>query len=315
MYENISQVRDLYLEQKTITEICSLTNIHHSTVRKYLKKLNIYDPMRDKRSKNQILIEQTKELYLSGTPVMKIAEKLGTCHDTTIRWLKDLKIYNPNQYVFAEYTNLDFFKVIDVEEKAYWLGFIYADGCIQNGNKLDINLKSSDKNHLQKLSNIFNSSLYFYSRTLSTGAIVSFVRLIIRSEEMYYYLTKCGIEERKTYSNNSTVLKCVSDDLIHHFVRGYFDGDGSVSYQNCDKRKCRVNILGTYDFIPQVQQIMENNIPKLSKISIVLNGDIVCSLNYGKQDNFKEIYKWLYNGATVWLERKRDKFEEILKEL
>lgn len=129
MYENALQVRDLYLERKTVTEICNLTKLHQSTVRKYLKKFNIYDSKRDKSS-DQDLIKYATDLYSNNEQISSICKKVNRCDVVVRGWLKDSKIYNPRQYNFAEYTNLDFFHEIDTEEKVYWLGFIYADGYV-----------------------------------------------------------------------------------------------------------------------------------------------------------------------------------------
>src|SRR5690606_24292057 len=52
----------------------------------------------------------------------------------------------------------DFFKNIDTEEKAYWLGFLYADGYITQNNQLRINLSIEDENHLLKFYNSINSN-------------------------------------------------------------------------------------------------------------------------------------------------------------
>ena len=310
MYDNVLQVRDLYLEQKTITEICNLTNICSPTIRKYLKKLNIYDPKRDKRQSDISLIDYVKSLYLEGKEVDEISVLVDRGEATIRRWLnkEHVLVHRRNGRI-----NLDFFHEINTEEKAYWLGFIYADGCIFSNEtgvrRFSICLSVRDREHLQKLGNIFNQQIEQFP---GSSHLVS---LVIGGPNIYNDLSDHGIEECKTNSNKTTVLEYVSCGLINHFIRGYFDGDGSVSHLKNDKRRCTFNLVGSHNFIPKVQEIMENNIPGLSEILITEVNNVVCSLYYRKHDNFKEIYKWLYKDATVWLERKREKFEEILIEL
>ena len=51
------------------------------------------------------------------------------------------------------------FDVIDTEEKAYWLGFLYADGNVSNTkNEVGITLQSSDIKHLYKFKTFLKSS-------------------------------------------------------------------------------------------------------------------------------------------------------------
>ena len=258
-------------------------------------------------------LECVKQLYNKGKNADEIGELVGRSGWTIRKWLNEANVFVSRR---TNIKNVNFFQDINTEEKAYWLGFIYADGCILKGKILDIGLSKKDSEHLQKLSDIFDVALYFYSPISSqTGKTYESVRLVIRSKKVYNDLVDHGIEERKTYSKTTQILTYISTDLLHHFIRGYFDGDGYVGYQDNNKKHCKFNLLGTHDFMSKVQKIMENNISNLSKIAIVENSDILCSLNYGKHNNFKQIYKWLYIDAVVWLERKRNKFEEILVEL
>nr|DAG90196.1 MAG TPA: endonuclease [Crassvirales sp.] len=53
--------------------------------------------------------------------------------------------------------NRDFFSVIDTEEKAYWLGFLYADGFISaSGNTVGLSISLKDIDHLKKYNNALN---------------------------------------------------------------------------------------------------------------------------------------------------------------
>lgn len=66
---------------------------------------------------------------------------------------KGIEITNNNRYK-SKKVDQNFFEVIDTEEKAYWLGFIYADGCVSktsNQDKFEIKLKRTDLDHIEKL--------------------------------------------------------------------------------------------------------------------------------------------------------------------
>jgi intein/homing endonuclease len=207
----------------------------------------------------------------------------------------------------TNYTNLDFFNEINTEEKAYWLGFIYADGCIHK-RSLIISLSRRDEVHLQKLANIFNKHLYFNSIGTFGG-----VRLEIIDESIVSNLKKCGILNMKTYDPYPTILNHIPENLVRHFIRGYFDGDGCISRGHIEQRRIQFNLLGVEKFLEDIKCIIQKHIPTITNRRITYRDEVLSSLNYSSISDIKEIYKWLYNNVTVWLERKKDKFEEIIK--
>ena len=254
------------------------------------------------------LLEQTRDMYIKGKTVQEISKVVGR-GDITIRtWLRKLNIYDPKRDKnLCDYTNLDFFHNIDTEEKAYWLGFIYDDGCISKGDRLSINLSKLDSLHLQKLANIFNKRLYILKN-------YNDVILTVYSKDLCYDLFCCGINKLKTYEETTTVLNSFSQNLIRHFIRGYFDGDGSVGWQNDNKRLCYFCFVGSNDFLVKAQKIMEHFIPDLTKVKIGM-ANVIPRLNYSSHSNMISIYNWLYCDSTIFLERKKNKFEEILAEI
>jgi len=269
---SLNLAKSLYLEQKTIPQISKLVGICQNSLRNYLTKCGIYDTNRDTKT-----------------------AKFGC-------------------------TNSDFFHTIDSEEKAYWLGFIYADGCIITSPsnihtfRLSVTLSKKDEQHLRKLSNIFNKPLKYVSHPCSLSEnnnINYFARLDINSKEMYKDLTNNGMEERKTGSNSIKIFDRVSANLKHHFIRGIFDGDGSISYWGNDKRNCKFNICGPQTILENVQTIMINDIQQLPKTKFSFSSNIYY-LQYGGINEIKDIYLWMYKDAHIYLERKKDKFEEII---
>lgn len=101
-------------------------------------------------------------LYKNGESLTKIAEKFGTSRNTLSKKLKEKGIEIINQQNKSKF-NENIFDVIDSEEKAYWLGFIYADGYIDSSPlddskkskyNFELSLKASDVGHLHKF-NVF----------------------------------------------------------------------------------------------------------------------------------------------------------------
>ena len=251
-----------------------------------------------------MLIDQVEDLYLQGTSIASISRKVDRSYITIIRYLHKLGIYKNSKNTF----NNNFFQDIDEEIKAYWFGFIQADGCIKETGTsymLKIELSNTDKKHLEKFAKLFN-------RFLSPNK--SKALLEINSKKIYKDLQNNGIEERKSYSENIEFLNHIPYNLINHFVRGIFDGDGSIYCQNNNKRMSYFSLCGTYEMLFEIQKIIEKEIQKLSKVEINFNSGTF-NLTYGSHNNLISIYNWLYKDATIWLERKRNKFEEIIKEL
>jgi intein/homing endonuclease len=123
----------------------------------------------------------------------------------------------------------DFFSVIDTEEKAYWLGFIMADGCIHDFNDhrsstLAIGLSSEDKEHIEKFLKAIGTNKPIYQHCRNGKDYVS---MQVSSSKLTTDLKNLGCVPKKTLLN--TWVDLCNDELQFAFIRGYFDGDGSIA--------------------------------------------------------------------------------------
>jgi len=157
--------------------------------------------------------------------------------------------------------------------------------------------------HLQKLAKIFNKKLNYTS--FETNQINYFTRLQISNKTIYTDLANHGIEENKTYSDIVHVLEYIPDSLLHHFVRGEFDGDGCISknYGNNHVMQGKFEIAGNLDFLQKLQKIMQQLLD-LKETEITQTSESSWKLCYGGNKQIDRIYEWMYKNATVWLERK-----------
>jgi len=257
---------------------------------------------------------QIKTLYESGKKATEISKLLNINYRQVQYRLYNLNNSNHN---FSP-KNCDFFEIIDTEEKAYWLGFIYADGCItgenNNAHRICIGLKKSDKDHLQKLANIFEINLKKNTQYTNQGFNGEYesIRFEICNKKIFKDLENCGIKQRKSYEETSDILNSISEYLIHHFIRGIFDGDGNVGYKiNSKNNYCVFNISGSKDILEKIQKIIICKI-RLNEIKIQQISDYCWKLQYGGRRSLKKFYEWLYKDATIWMERKRIIFEELI---
>lgn len=149
--------------------------------------------------------------------------------------------------------NRHYFHNIDNEYKAYWLGFIYADGWIsksKTGSELAIELSSLDLKHLEKFKNCIgsNASIKIRNKHLIIANNKNFsdvetCKIRIYSNQMYNDLYIHGVTNSKTYDSN---YPKVAENLFRHVLRGYFDGDGCIYTKN--EKKIQVHITAYNDF-------------------------------------------------------------------
>lgn len=115
-----------------------------------------------------------------------------------------------------------------------------------------------------------------------------------------------GCFQNKSLELKFPTVEQVPSHLIHHFMRGYFDGDGCISTSRQGK-DLRFEVLGTYEFLTMYEQTLGVNIkePKQTKSQAFI-------VQHGGNQQVKKIYEYLYKDATIYLERKRNIFIAVL---
>jgi len=210
----------------------------------------------------------------------------------------------------------NYFETIDAEEKAYFLGFISADGCVieRNGNcrVLSIHINKQDIDILEKFKKEIN-----YEGEISMGKSRSrMCTIFCTSMKMFNDLSKYNVTPRK-----SRILKFpkLPENMIHHYMRGYFDGDGCVSihkdkrFENGDRGQINM-VSASYDFISKyVDIIVEKTNAKRNTISDRKSNRSYFVIDWGGLTDVENIYDFLYKNATVYSDRKKKKFDEVIK--
>ena len=201
-----------------------------------------------------------------------------------------------------------FFDVIDSEEKAYWLGFIYADGYV-SGSIFGIKLSEHDSDHLTLFKSAIQSehNIGHYIGTTGYNNDTPYCSLTIDNN----YFVESLISKGVIY-NKSKILKfpdnsIVPDNLLHHFIRGYFDGDGSVYI----RRYICISFEGTESFLLPLLDILSEISGTHSNLYNSKNGHK--SLKVGGSIQVKSIYEYMYKDAIVFLGRKKKRFEDYYK--
>ncbi len=222
--------------------------------------------------------------------------------------------------------NKDYFKNIDNQSKAYFLGLLYADGCIcekfKNGKLkqmwMEITLKESDIEILKYFLKELESDVQLkLKKTLLNGKEFYSYRLTINCTELCRDLIKLGVTPRKSLTLTFPNDNVIPEHLRSHFVRGYFDGDGCISYGEIPNRipsrdgkyYYRCGFIGTDSFIESLFDILEVfGLNRIKKSSAGKSAQVM----WGGRNNAIKLYNYMYNDATVYIKRKYDIFKQFI---
>lgn len=272
------------------------------------------------------IIDKIHKLHESGIPLQDACNTFG--------WTK-YKYYNQRQTTghkpprvkrnINSKVELRWFKDINNQTKAYYLGLIASDGCIHRPNSnrssdvLTIKLKESDRFLVDKLCSIVtpdravkiisnNSSL---GKTCENSAYWS-----VNSNELVSDLLSHGINFNKS-KNGLSFPTSLSKDLYRHYIRGFFDGNGYISYTPREKSqsnrlsKTLAIICTDLSFLNQISDILPVT-PIISDITKKDRQINLYRLYFTKIESIVLMYYYLYSEASIYLERKFKTYSELI---
>lgn len=226
----IAQIREDYQNSElTIKQIAEKNSVSTGSIYKYIKDL----PKRNKKDVRRIKNETDKQLQAAIMEYKNTHESLESIcakYNISVSRLLDNCDFRRGQANKGRKYSLNEEKIMkDSREKFYWLGFISADGCIPDSRTLTIELKSVDREHLQKFANFLETDKPIKDRINNQGVECS--RITINSINIINYLKQYNIVPNKSLSYTIPLDK-IPDYYIYDFIRGLIDGDGSVLINN-----------------------------------------------------------------------------------
>jgi hypothetical protein len=259
-----------------------------------------------------------KELYkehVLGKSIKQLAEENNIARITITRNWKKLGLETIIRRHGEHSFDYNFFQNIDNQTKAYILGFTHADGSVRlKGIKYQI--QEQDKEILTYIKNSLKATYTVKSYPAKKVTIMGkkcqsngYAILTLFSRETTRQLRELGFEDNKTFSIGFPHY--IDDDLIRHFIRGSFDGDGGITFYT-DKRYNRINgeafICGNSIYIDELKLFFEARgytptARQMGKIKV---------LRFFKHEELKSLYDFLYEDADFALNRKKKKFEQFL---
>lgn len=259
--------------------------------------------------------EHVIELYKSGKSLVEISKIYGT--PTRTKQVKNILVKNNIEIRSnrKRALNENFFEKIDTKEKAYLLGLIVSDGSIDNTGygfsfiSKDLDLVELFKEKIESEHKICKVES-FDKRTNKTYTRYT---LHICSKLIVKHLNNLGITNNKSFSCDLPEIK---KELFWHFIRGLFDGDGTISKESKRKDGClRFGIIGSELIITKIKKIFIEYGLSDTKISVTKYKNEIgklCSILYYSYKDLKMIYDLIYkNSENLRLERKYIKFSTL----
>ena len=304
------QILEQYNNGASVKSLYRKYDVPERTLSRYLfevcgvKKRPNYIPPYD--------INVIKEEYENGKTLQEIADEVGCCRQSLAVQLRKIGVRVIRKDAMYDLRE-DAFDDINTEEQAYWLGFMFADGNLAiRDHYIRVNLSGKDTEHLIKFKKFLNYKRDIHVYTIKGGYSVA--RMSVSNKHMWLRLNELGCTPHK-----SNTLKFPADlfkdreDLIRHFIRGYWDGDGCLSYRDKEHKRPGVNVIGTNDFLREMEKHMPVNPMKTLRQKHKNNNAIFI---WNKEDKVAFVVaEYLYKDANVYLDRKYAKYLEYCNKM
>jgi len=252
------------------------------------------------------LYEECKKLYLSGLSLSQICREKKIGRNNLARRFKKDKIEIRSCFSYSRKYLLkeDFFDAIDCQEKAYILGFIYADGSNSlKKRRVRISLAKRDVEILEKFSQIlYGETILSYRQIIKNEKEYESVTLCLNSKHLSQQLFSLGVRENKSYDIEFPLW--LDKNLYSHFLRGLIDGDGWISLVKKDSPK--VGLISSRkmnDFLKEFW-LKELDIKAYLCKSNKQDFEKMCDIRLESYRSCKILLDWLYQDAKIYLERK-----------
>lgn len=299
---DLNELVRLHTEGRNLSALALHFGCSIQSIGRRLTKLGIDYP-----KTNAKLVGRDDEVisaYLAGASSTDLGKQFNVSNVTIINMLKKHNVDRRSihdstmQYPYDE----TFFDVIDTEEKAYVLGLWYADGCNTDADH-KIVLALTDEELVTRVARCFKTDKPIYRLERKIGKPIH--SLVLNGLRVSQQLAEKGCGARKTYNLHFPASEIIPDGLLHHFVRGYFDGDGCI-HNRKDSNNFVVHVLGTQSFI----ETLAEKAP-VEMFTGKRTAKTVWYAGLYRKTDIVQFRDWMYADATIFLERKKEIFSTI----
>ena len=251
-------------------------------------------------------INYLKDNFLSKTH-LEMANVLGTTEGAVKTRCSQLKLRKKNQY----YTNETYFDTWS-HDMAYILGYIMADGYVRyradiSVYSLSFCLSNNDVDFLHFANSQICNNKSIYNCIGCANNKISSVQY--NSKHMMDRLGELGVINRKT---GHETMKFVPDEWKLDFVRGYFDGDGSISFgKNTSTFSCFI-CSASLDIITELRDFFGfGNITKPHEYENTVYKIPFYRWSVQKKSELEVFRNSLYQTGSFCLDRKKSRLFEV----
>ena len=212
------------------------------------------------------------------------------------------------------YSNEHFFETWS-PTMAYILGYIYADGSLENASYLRgkyLRVSSTDKELINFVKSLLQSdhSIVKLKPTNDLHKIRYLLR--IGSYKIFNDLVKLGLHPNKSLTMKFPIIP---KNFLPHFVRGYFDGDGYIGIEKLDGKFKKLNLVftcGSKKFLTELAKLLYTVLDL--KIIRIYDSHRSYRLAYSTSDSVK-IFRYIYQDSNnLFLNRKFQVFKNFFLE-
>lgn len=271
------------------------------------------------RLNDQQKIDMVNEYTSKIISCAELSRKYGVSLNSIIRLLRrrQIRIKGLEEVKRKYYFDEQYFKEINNERKAYFLGLFYADGCNhEKRHYVTIGLQRQDSYILEE----FNKDLNFKKpiSVIKKENRQDMCRISIYSNIMSEHLKILGCMQAKTFILKFPTEEQVPKYLLRHFIRGMLDGDGCICAYLKDRR-ISASIVSTVYFCERLKEILSElgiyssvYLPNKDKINTTRKISI-SSIN-----GCHQFLDWIYQDATIFFQRKYEKYlltKEVVRDI
>lgn len=259
--------------------------------------------------------EQIIEAYKNNMSIREIQRNYGATRPSVSQFLEEKGIKKSKGNHYRKYFHdFDFFETIDTEEKAYWLGFMYSDGYIVASHEygedsFGLTLAMDSIDSIEKFKKSLKATNPIrYDNSPQKGQKLA--KLVCTSQKTVDDLIDKGV-----YKQKSLILKPpkkVPQELLRHFIRGFFDGDGTITkyFSTGDNRvHFGISFTTTYEVAVWLQEVLGGR----GSVFPDKRREHTWYYSIGGNRQVLKLCHYMYEEATIWMDRKYSRYQELLK--
>lgn len=260
------------------------------------------------QEKYEQIDQKAYDMFQEGMSLVKIAKELKVDRPCLTERLKKRYGIKPQVNGQQYSANYNFFEKIDTEEKAYWLGFLIADGH-NSGRAIELSLKEEDRGHLEKFKQAIEATHPIADRKQSNSN-----RFYIANKKMCEDLAKLNCYKNKTLDVSMPTRK-IPYYLRRHFLRGIFDGDGCIAKMtkesSVSKKRLhftrKIPSLSITTGSPEMAKDLQKLILSYAKVETSIAKDKrtkAIDIMIQGNDKILKFLNYIYLEAEIFLDRK-----------